>query len=40
LFEKGYNIEEVTKVSGLRNLNILWEVYTEVFPHKRHDKFD
>ena len=39
LFEKGYNIEEVAQVTGHRNLNTLWTVYTQLFPHKLHDKF-
>jgi integrase len=39
LFEKGYTIEEVAQVTGHRNLNILWQVYTQLFPHKLHDKF-
>ncbi|NVJ59765.1 MAG: site-specific integrase [Gammaproteobacteria bacterium] len=40
LFEKGYSLEEVAQVTGHRNLNILWQVYTQLFPHKLHDKFD
>ncbi len=40
LFEKGYKIEEVAQVTGHRNLNILWQVYTQLFPHKLHDKFN
>jgi integrase len=40
LFEKGYTIEEVAQVTGHRNLNILWQVYTQLFPHKLHNKFD
>ncbi len=36
LFEKGYSIEEVAQVTGHRNLNILWQVYTQLFPHKLH----
>ena len=39
LFEKGYSIEEVAQVTGHRNLNVLWQVYTQLFPHKLHDKF-
>lgn len=39
LFELGYSIEEVAQVTGHRNLNILWQVYTQLFPHKLHDKF-
>lgn len=40
LFEKGYSIEEVAQVTGHRNLNILWQVYTQLFPHKLHNKFN
>jgi integrase len=40
LFEKGYSIEEVAQVTGHRNLNLLWQVYTQLFPHKLHDKFN
>jgi integrase len=40
LFEKGYSIEEVAQVTGHRNLNILWQVYTQLFPHKLHDKYE
>lgn len=39
LFERGYSIEEVAQVTGHRNLNVLWQVYTQLFPHKLHDKF-
>jgi integrase len=39
LFEKGYSIEEVAQVTGHRNLNILWQVYTQLYPHKLHDKY-
>jgi integrase len=39
LFEKGYSIEEVAQVTGHRNLNTLWTVYTQLFPHKLHKKF-
>lgn len=39
LFEKGYSIEEVAQVTGHRNLNVLWQVYTQLFPHKLHEKF-
>jgi len=27
------------QVTGLRNLNILWEVYTQLIPHKLLDEF-
>ena len=40
LFEQGYSIEEVAQVTGHWNLNILWQVYTQLFPHKLHDKFN
>ncbi|XPF92669.1 tyrosine-type recombinase/integrase [Colwellia sp. RE-S-Sl-9] len=39
LFEQGYSIEEVAQVTGHRNLNVLWQVYTQLFPHKLHYKF-
>jgi len=38
LFEEGYSIEEVAQVTGHRNLNILWQVYTQLIPHKLHKK--
>ncbi|WP_413114006.1 site-specific integrase [Thaumasiovibrio sp. DFM-14] len=38
LFEKGYSIEEVAQVTGHRSLNVLWQVYTQLFPHKLHRK--
>ena len=38
LFEHGFSIEEVAQVTGHRNLNILWQVYTQLFPEKLHDK--
>lgn len=38
LFEQGYSIEEVAQVTGHRNLNVLWQVYTQLFPHKLHEK--
>ncbi len=38
LFEKGYSIEEVAQVTGHRNLNVLWQVYTQLFPHKLHSR--
>lgn len=36
LFEKGYSIEEVAQVTGHRNLNVFWQVYTQLHPHKLH----
>ena len=38
LFEKGYTIDEVAQVTGHRNINTLWQVYTELFPSRLHDK--
>ena len=38
LFEKGYAIDEVAQVTGHRNINTLWQVYTELFPNRLHDK--
>ncbi|WON77850.1 site-specific integrase [Serratia sp. UGAL515B_01] len=40
LFEAGFSIEEVAQVTGHRNLNILWQVYTELYPKSLHEKFD
>lgn len=37
-FEKGYSIEEVAQVTGHKNLNVLWQVYTQLFPHSLHKK--
>ena len=38
LFEKGYVIDEVAQVTGHRDLNTLWLIYTELFPKRLHDK--
>lgn len=38
LFEAGYSIEEVAQVTGHRSLNLLWQVYTELFPGRLHAK--
>lgn len=38
LFEKGYSIEEVAQVTGHRSLNVLWQVYTQLYPQKLHHK--
>lgn len=40
LFEAGFSIEEVAQVTGHRSLNILWQVYTELYPKSLHEKFD
>lgn len=39
LFEMGYTIDEVAQVTGHRNINTLWQVYTELYPKRLHDKF-
>lgn len=39
LFEAGFSIEEVAQVTGHRSLNVLWQVYTELYPKSLHDKF-
>lgn len=39
LFEAGFSIEEVAQVTGHRSLNILWQVYTELYPKSLHEKF-
>lgn len=38
LFEKGYLNEEAVQVTSHRNLNVLWQVYAQLFPHKLHGK--
>ncbi|PSB82991.1 site-specific integrase [Photobacterium damselae] len=38
LFEKGYSIEEVAQVTGHRSLNVLWQVYTQLYPYNLHNK--
>jgi integrase len=38
LFEAGFSIEEVAQVTGHRSLNVLWQVYTELYPKSLHDK--
>jgi len=38
LFEEGYTIDEVAQVTGHRNINTLWQIYTELFPNRIHDK--
>lgn len=39
LFEAGFSIEEVAQVTGHRSLNVLWQVYTELYPQSLHEKF-
>ena len=38
LFELGYQIDEVAQVTGHRNINTLWQIYTELLPNRLHDK--
>lgn len=38
LFELGYAIDEVAQVTGHRNINTLWQIYTELFPNRLHEK--
>lgn len=38
LFEKGYDIVDVAQVTGHRNINTLWQIYTELYPNRVHDK--
>ncbi len=40
LFEMGFSIEEVAQVTGHRNLQTLWTVYTELYPKTIHDRFN
>ncbi|WP_447871151.1 tyrosine-type recombinase/integrase [Serratia fonticola] len=40
LFEAGFSIEEVAQVTGHKNLNTLWQVYTALYPKSLHEKFD
>ncbi|WP_262947635.1 tyrosine-type recombinase/integrase, partial [Xenorhabdus indica] len=37
LFEAGFSIEEVAQVTGHRSLNVLWQVYTELYPQSLHE---
>lgn len=40
LFEAGFSIEEVAQVTGHRSLNVLWQVYRELYPKSLHQRFD
>lgn len=40
LFEAGFSIEEVAQVTGHRSLNVLWQVYTELFPKSLHARLE
>lgn len=37
LFEKGYKIDEVAQVTGHRDLNTLWRIYTDLNPSRLDD---
>lgn len=39
LFEMGYTVPEVATVTGHKDLNILWRVYTKIRPESLHGKF-
>ncbi len=36
IFLKGHLIEEVVQVTDPRNLNILWQIYTQLYPYKQY----
>ena len=36
LFEAGYRIEEVAQVTGHKDIKVLWNVYTELYPENLH----
>ncbi|RLV61015.1 site-specific integrase [Parashewanella curva] len=38
LLEKGYAIDEVAQVTGHKNINTLWQIYTDLFPNRLQDK--
>ncbi|PPA28677.1 integrase [Aeromonas jandaei] len=40
LFEAGFVIDEVAQVTGHRNINILWQIYTDLYPNRVHAKFE
>ncbi|WP_421220169.1 tyrosine-type recombinase/integrase [Aeromonas jandaei] len=40
LFEAGFVIDEVAQVTGHRNINILWQIYTNLYPTRVHKKFE
>ena len=37
LFERGYKIDEVAQVTGHRDLNTLWRIYTDLSPNRLRD---
>ncbi len=40
LFEKGFSVEQVAQVTGHRDINILWKVYTELYPEDLHSLYN
>lgn len=40
LFEAGFSLDEVAQVTGHRDLNILWQIYTQLYPSRVHEKFE
>ena len=40
LFEKGFTVEQVAQVTGHRDINILWKVYTELYPEDLHSVYN
>lgn len=36
LFEANYRIEEVAQVTGHKDIKVLWNVYTELYPENLH----
>ena len=40
LFEKGFSVEQVAQVTGHRDINILWKVYTELYPEDLHSIYN
>lgn len=36
LFEQGYQIQEVAQVTGHKDLNTLWRIYTKLHPEALH----
>lgn len=39
LLEMGYSVPEVATVSGHKDLNILWQIYTAITPEHLHEKW-
>ncbi len=40
LFEAGFSIEDVAQVTGHRSLNVLWQVYRELYPKNLHERLE